>query len=247
MGSSPIYRGEISQIVDDVFINYTLELPDEELASTSGYFMKGLPQRYSTFTVQRGALNQPQQTTDVFEIDRESGNKTNKRLAALTWSSSGSKDLCLGLITGYTLPEAWKPFIEAAYFSCYVSAASIKKRGMGRNKKGQIDLHTSRIQDLDDALLFLYLPTLPAGVAVADLQVYINSHQAQQGVHHHPPGHAVPPTAVTAAFNPDINTLVIGAAGQALQTGLYVVAKPIVPGGTPPQTTQQQPYGHQQG
>lgn len=245
---SPIYRGEISQIIDDVFINYTLELPDKELASTSGYFMKGSPQRYSTFTVQRGALNQPQQTTEVNEIDRESGNQTKNRLAALTWSSRGSKDLCLGLITGYTLPEDWKPFIEAAYFSCYVSAASIKKRGMGRNKKGQIDLHTSRIQSLDDALLFLYLPTLPTGVTVNDLQVFINSHQAQQGVHHHPPGHAdpLPPTAVAAAFNPDINTLVIGAAGQALQTGLYVVAKPIVPGGTPPQTTQQQPYGHQQ-
>jgi hypothetical protein len=246
--TSHIYRGEISHIGEELFINYTLELPEEELASTSGYFMKGSPFRYTYFTVQRGAISQSQQTTEVYEIDHTTGNKTDKRFAALTWSSGGSSKLCLGLITGYTMPEDWKPFIEAAYFSCYVSAASVTKRGIGRNKKGQIDLHTSRIQDLDDALLFLYLPTLPAGVAVADLQVYINSHQAQQGVHHHPLGHAdpPPPTAVTAAFNPDINTLVVGAAGQALQTGLYVVAKPIVPGGQPPQTTQQQPYGHQQ-
>lgn len=240
------HRGEISHIGDDLFINYTLELPEEELASTSGYFMKGSPFRYSYFTVERGATSKPQQATEVYEVDHTSGNKTNKRLAALTWSSGGSKEICLGLITGYTLPKEWEPFIEMACFSCYVSAASINKRGIGRNKKGQIDLHTSRIQELDGAELVLYLPTLPDGVTVNDLQVFVNSHAAQQGVHHHPPGAAAPgPVAVPATLAPAINSLVIGGSGQPLQTGLYVIAKPIGRGNHHHQQTTQQPgYGH---
>lgn len=245
MGST-IHRGEISHIGDDLFINYTLELPEQEQSSTSGYFMKSSPFRYSYFTIQRGADSPSPQTTEVYEVDHTSGNKTSNRLAALTWSSGGSKAVCLGLITGYTMPEEWKSFIEAAYFSCYISAASIEKRGIDLNKNGQIDLHTSRIQDLDDAVLALYLPTLPTGVTVDDLQVFVNSHAAQQDAHHHPPdGVASGPIVVPATFAPAINSLIIGAPGQSLPTGLYVVAKPIAAGDHPHSlTTQQSEYGH---
>ncbi|MCE7990079.1 MAG: hypothetical protein DYG89_53725 [Caldilinea sp. CFX5] len=228
---SPNYRGEISQIIDEVFINYSLELPEEELASTSGYFMKGSPLRYSYFTVQRGAISQPEQTTMVYRIDPTNGNKTDDLLAALTWSSDGSKDASVGLITGYTLPKGWEKHLEPPYVSCYVTAASMRKRGIGRNQDDEIDLHTARIQDLDSAVLAIYLPTLPVGITADDLQVFINSHPAQQAAHNHAPGAvAPPPTPVAATFNPRINSMIIGAPDQRLQTGLYVVAKPIEPG-----------------
>ena len=51
MGSNN-HRGEISQIGDDIFINYALSLPvNEGPASTSGYFWKNPPGIYSYFIV----------------------------------------------------------------------------------------------------------------------------------------------------------------------------------------------------
>ena len=224
------YRGEISHIVDEMFINYSLELPEEELASTSGYFMKGSPFRYSYFTVERGETSKQQQTTKVYKIDPTNGNKTDELLAALTWSSGGSKNVCLGLITGYTLPKEWEGLLAPPYFSCYVSVASIRKPGIGRNQDDQLDLHSSRIQELSDAVLAIYVPTLPESIAVNDFQVFINSHNTQQGTHHQALGSVAPPTSATARFDPEFNSMVIGGPGQLLQTGLYVVAKPIAAG-----------------
>jgi hypothetical protein len=227
MGSNN-YRGEISQIVDDVFINYTLELPDEELTSTSGYFMKGSPMRYSYFTVQRGATSQCEQTTEVYEIDRATGNKIDKKLAALTWSSHRSKDVCLGLITGYTLPQGWEKLMAPPYYSCYVSAASVKESGIGHNPKtGKIDLHTNRIRALDSAILTIYLPPLPAGISINDLQVFLNSHKEQEIIHDHSHNHALPqPIAVASTPHPSGTGIMVGVSGQPLPMGLYVVAMP---------------------
>lgn len=221
------YRGEISQIVDEMFINYSLELSEEELASTSGYFMKGSPHRYSYFTVQRGATSQPEQTTLVHKIDLTYGHKVGDPLAALTWSSGQSKDICVGLITGYNMPKEWETYMEPPYVSCYVSVAGIRKRGIGRNLDDLIDFHTARIQALQGAVLTLYLPTLPPGLAPEELQVFVNSHATQQGVHAHAQAEPPPPPSVPALFNPAIRSMVIGAPGQPFQTGLYVVAKPI--------------------
>jgi hypothetical protein len=221
------YRGEISQIVDEMFINYSLELPEDELASTSGYFMKGSPFRYSYFTVQRGATSKPQQTTTVYKIDLTNGNKTDELLAALTWSSGGSKNVCLGLITGYTLPKGWEAHVAPPYFSCYVSVASLRKPGIGRNQDDQLDLHSSRIQELSDAVLRIYVPTLPEGIAANELKLFMNSHNTQQAGHHQALGSVAPPTPFEVTFDPEINCMVIGGPGQLLQTGLYVIAKPI--------------------
>ncbi|MFZ4656863.1 MAG: hypothetical protein ACOYNY_07630 [Caldilineaceae bacterium] len=245
MGSNN-YRGEISQIADELFINYSLELPEDELASTSGYFMKGSPHRYSYFTVQRGVTSQDEQTTTVYKIDLTSGNKTDELLAALTWSSGGAKDVSVGLITGYTLPKDWEKYMGPPYISCYVSVASIRKRGIGRNRDDEIDLHTARIQALQGAVLTIYLPTLPESIAANEMRVFINSHTAQQADHHQAPGAvAPPPNQVNAMFDTRINSMVIGAPGQPLQTGLYVVAKPIGTGDHQHhQTTQQPEYGH---
>jgi len=228
MGSNN-YRGEISQIIDEVFINYSLELPEDELASTSGYFMKGSPHRYSYFTVQRGATSQAEQTTLVYKIDLTYGEKTGDPLAALTWSSGRSKDICLGLITGYNMPKEWEKYMEPPYISCYVSVAGIRKRGIGRNPDDEIDLHTARIQALHGAVLTLYLPPLPPSIAPEALQVFVNSHATQQGIHDHAQAAPAPPPSVPALFDPSIRSMVIGTPGQPLQTGLYVVAKPIAP------------------
>jgi len=224
---SPIYRGEISQIIDEVFINYSLELPEDELASTSGYFMKGSPHRYSYFTVQRGTTSESEVKTSVHKIDLTYGNKIGDPLAMLAWSSGRSKDICVGLITGYNMPKEWEKYMEPPYISCYVSVASTRKRGIGRNADDEIDFHTARIQALPGAVLTLYLPTLPSIVAPEALQVFVNSHGTQQTVHTHAPAAPAPPPSVPALFDPALRSMVIGAPGQPLQTGLYVVAKPI--------------------
>lgn len=247
MGSNN-YRGEISHIADDMFINYTLELPDEELASTSGYFMKDAPLRYSSFIVQRGSACHLEQTTDLCAIDRMTGAKTTNKLASVTWSD-GSKDICLGMIAGYTLPKEWEAQLEAPYASIYLSMAGAKpnEAGLGHDPTGdKIDIHLNRITAWDSAVLTIPLPLLPEGVALADVQLFIKSHQPEHGhgggEHEHgsargeAPATLPDPIPLTTLLNAAGDALVIGTAGQPLQMGLYLLSKrkpPVVEPGEP--------------
>lgn len=214
MGSSPIYRGEISQLADDIFINYSLVLPDVELASTSGYFMKELPLRYSYFTLQRGATSQPVQTTVVHQIDGATGKKAAE-LMSVAWSSNGSNELYLGLVAGYDLPgpldAAWQPVGTP----CYLSMAGVPASGGGSG-----GLARQRITAWDSALLTIHLP---ADESTADLVPFLYHYQQPLG--------SAPPelpqaTPVTNSITRLPDRIVIGAPGEPLPLGLYVLARP---------------------
>lgn len=246
MGSNN-HRGEISQISDDVFINYSLNLPDEELASTSGYFMKDVgnpPLRYSHFTVQRGATSSSVQTTTVHQIDPVTGTKLDP-LATIQWSSNRAKDICLGLIIGYEPPSALPPeWVELAppYYPCYVSMASVSLPGMGdSHTTGKPDIHANRITESPSAILTI---NLPSGVSTGNLKPFLYRHK-------HAHGGAAPgtpePEEITNTVQLLPNQIVIGAPGEVLPMGLYVVAMPALETATANSTSPvQTPYHHEE-
>lgn len=213
MGSSPNYRGEISQIADQIFINYSLALPDTDLASTSGYFMKELPLRYTYFTVQRGAATQPEQTTVVHKFDAATGQKSDE-LLRLTWASGGANDLYLGMIAGYDLPsplaDGWEPIGTPCYLSMSGKPAAAQSNGAA----------PPRITEWAAATLTIQLPTGSASDGVA---AFLYHYQQPLG--------SAPPelpqaTPVQNSITRLPDRIIIGAPGETLPLGLYVLAKP---------------------